>query len=176
MALDLCQNFVLNWVSAQYLENRLIEFNHNFYRLWFWQDLGWDCYLTLFIYLQICIGVTVLDWCQNFIYLFANLYRSYGPWLMSEFCFRSISLEQTERVSSNLDYALIITWSRLGVLFFTILWLELRLWLMSEFCFSSISWDRMDIFDQISHMHWYRQDLGLHVIILLIYNRVMALN
>ena len=35
---------------------------------------------------------------------------------MSEFCFRSISEEQTDRISPNILYAFILTGSRLGLL------------------------------------------------------------
>ena len=29
--------------SAQYLENKLMEFDKILYMHWYWQDLGWDC-------------------------------------------------------------------------------------------------------------------------------------
>ena len=53
MALDLRQNFV----SAQYLENKLTEFHQILNMHSYRQDLAWDSY-TLF---------------------FAHLYQSYGP-------------------------------------------------------------------------------------------------
>ena len=53
MALYLRQNFV----SAQYLENQLVEFHQILYTHLSWQDLAWDCYTSFF----------------------ANLYPSYGP-------------------------------------------------------------------------------------------------
>ena len=53
MALDLRQNFV----SAHYLENKLIEFHHILYMHPYKQDLLWDCYTSFF----------------------AHLYQSYGP-------------------------------------------------------------------------------------------------
>ena len=46
MALDLYQNFV----SAQYLENKWIEFHQILYMQimhLYWQNRGWDCYLSL---------------------------------------------------------------------------------------------------------------------------------
>ena len=65
MALYLRQNFV----SAQYLENQLVEFHQILYMHSSWQDLAWDCYSSFF----------------------ANLYQSYGPLFTLKFCFRLIS-------------------------------------------------------------------------------------
>ena len=42
---DFCQNFV----SAQYLENELMKFDQIMHMHWYWQDLGWDCYTSIFI-------------------------------------------------------------------------------------------------------------------------------
>ena len=67
MALGYCQNFV----SAQYLVNKLIEF-----------DLVCICVDVD----QIYVGIVT----RQFL---ANLQHSYGPWLFSEFCFCSISCE-----------------------------------------------------------------------------------
>ena len=39
-----CQNFV----SARYLENKLMEFDQILHMHWYWQDLGWDCYTSIF--------------------------------------------------------------------------------------------------------------------------------
>ena len=44
MALDSCRNFV----SAQYLKNKLMEFDQILHMHWYWQDLGWDCYASIF--------------------------------------------------------------------------------------------------------------------------------
>ena len=41
---DFCQNFV----SAQYLENKLMEFDQFLHMHWYWQDLGRDCYASIF--------------------------------------------------------------------------------------------------------------------------------
>ena len=53
MALYLCQILV----SAQYLENQLVEFHQILCLHLPWQDLAWDCYTSFF----------------------AHLYQSYGP-------------------------------------------------------------------------------------------------
>ena len=44
-ALDWSQNFV----SAQYLENELMDFDNTLHLHWYWswQDLGWDCYASI---------------------------------------------------------------------------------------------------------------------------------
>ena len=47
MALDLHQNFI----SAQYIENKLTEFHQILCIHWYWQDLGCDCYTSFFGYL-----------------------------------------------------------------------------------------------------------------------------
>ena len=65
MILDLCQNLV----SAQYLENQLLEFYQILYLHSSWQDLAWDSY-TLFL---------------------AFLYQSHGPLFKQKFHFRSIT-------------------------------------------------------------------------------------
>ena len=90
MAIYLWQNFI----STQYLENKETEFHQILYMHSYWQDLAWDCY-TLF---------------------FAHLYKSYGPWFIPEFHFRSISWEQMDRISPNFIYAFILTRSSLGLL------------------------------------------------------------
>ena len=90
MALEWCRNLVF----AQYLENKLMEFDQILHMHWCWQDLGWDCYASIF----------------------ANLQQSYGLWLISEFRFRSISLEWIHGIWPNVAYALILTTSRMGLL------------------------------------------------------------
>ena len=64
---------------------------------------------------------------------------------MSDFCFRSISLEQMDRISSNFVNALILTRSGLVLLpvIFRKFVKELRP-LMSAFHFRSIFFERMD--------------------------------
>ena len=46
MIYDFCQNFV----STQYLENELMEFDKilHLHWHWYWQDLSWDCYASIF--------------------------------------------------------------------------------------------------------------------------------
>ena len=60
-ALDLRQNFI----SVQYLENKLTEFHQILYMHLYWQDLRWDCYTSFF----------------------AHLYQHYGPWFTPKICF-----------------------------------------------------------------------------------------
>ena len=80
-ALNCCQKLVF----AQYLENGWTEFNPILYTLYHWQDL--------------C--------CYSKASFFANLQRSYSPWLMSEIGFCSISWESMDRLQPNFVY----TWS-----------------------------------------------------------------
>ena len=54
---------------------------------------------------------------------------------MSEFCFRSISLERMDRISLNFVYALILTRSRLGLLP-VIFRIVIELWPFIDFRFS----------------------------------------
>ena len=90
MALYLCQNFV----SAQYLENQLVDFHKNLYIVHSsWQDLAWDCYTSFF----------------------ANLYKSNGPWFMPKFCFHSISWELTDIFFTKFIFAVILTRPSLGL-------------------------------------------------------------
>ena len=60
MALYLGQNFV----SAQYLEKKLVEFHQILYMCTSWQDLSWDCYTS---FSQICTRVMAFDLRQNFV-------------------------------------------------------------------------------------------------------------
>ena len=139
MALYLRQNFV----SAQYLENKLACFHQILCMHSYWQDLAWDC-------------------CKSF---FAHLYQSYGPWFMPKFSFRSISWEQIDRISPNFMYALIFTRSSLGLLqvIFRTFVLELWLWFTPKFSFSSISWEQIDriSLDFIYAFIFTRSSLGL---------------
>ena len=82
------------FISAQYLENKMTEFYQIFNANWYWQDLGWDCYMPFF----------------------AHLHQSYGPWFSPEFRFRSISWERNDRFSPNFVYAMILTRCRLKLL------------------------------------------------------------
>ena len=90
LALDLRPNFV----SAQYLENQLIEFHQILYMHSYWQDLAWHCYKTFS----------------------PHLYQSYGPWITPKLCLRSISWEQVVIFSPNFIYRLILTRSSVGLL------------------------------------------------------------
>ena len=60
MALDCCQNFV----SAQYLENKVLDFDQILHMLWYWQDLGCDYYTSISANLQ---QIMALDCCQNLV-------------------------------------------------------------------------------------------------------------
>ena len=75
MPLDLRQNFV----STQYLENKLTDFLLILYMHSYWQDVAWDCYTSFFTLL-----------CQ-----------SYGPWFTPKFLFHSMSREQMDRILPN---------------------------------------------------------------------------
>ena len=44
MALDWCQNFV----SGQYLEKKLMEFDQILHMHLYWEGLGWHCYSSVF--------------------------------------------------------------------------------------------------------------------------------
>ena len=89
-ALDWHQNFI----SAQYLINKMTESYQNFYAYQQWQDLARDC-------------------CTSF---FTKFWQSYGPWLTWEFCFRSISWEQMDRILPIFLCASTLTRSSLGLL------------------------------------------------------------
>ena len=54
-SLIFCQNFV----SGQYLENKLMEFDQILHMPLYWEDLGWDYYKSLFS--QICNRDITLD-------------------------------------------------------------------------------------------------------------------
>ena len=79
-ALDKSQKMVF----AQYLENGWTEFNKILYTHYHWQDL--------------C--------CYSKASFFANLQRSYSPWLMSLTGFCSISWEWMDRIQPNFVYTL----------------------------------------------------------------------
>ena len=116
-ALDWCQKLVF----AQYLENGWTEFNQILYTHDHWQDLYWYCKAIFFgkcsTELQPLIdvrnwfllnilrmdGQNLTKFCIHFIIymiyvcfvncqFFANLQQSYGPWLISEIFFCSISV------------------------------------------------------------------------------------
>ena len=89
-ALDWRQNFV----SAQYLENKLTESDQILYAHQHWQDLAWDCGLSFF----------------------AKFWQTYGLWLTSEFCFRSISWDRMDRIWPEFVCSSTLTRSSLGLL------------------------------------------------------------
>ena len=63
MALDLCQNFIQNFVSTQYLENKMIEFHQ------FLICIDIDQIFVGIVtshFLHICTRVMALDLRQNF--------------------------------------------------------------------------------------------------------------
>ena len=119
MALDLRQNFV----SAQYLKNKLTDFHQILYMHWYWQDLAWDFYTSFFenwyqSYCPICQNFVSTQYLENrlvefhqilYMYMhsywqdlawdcymsfFAHLYQSYGPWFTPKFRLPSISREK----------------------------------------------------------------------------------
>ena len=88
---------------------------------------------------------------------FSQIYNYFSPWLMSEFCFRSVSWERIDGIWPSLACALILTRPRWDwyTSIFTNLWQTYGP-SMSEFCFHSISWEQIDVL----HIPWYWQDLG----------------
>ena len=127
---DFCQNFV----STQYLENELMEFDQILHMHCYWQDLGWEN--TRQFSSDSNRVMALDDW-----------------WYLSEFCFRSISWEWIYGIWPNFAYALILTRSRLGLLcihfckFITELWplIDVRIsfplnilrtswWNLTKFC------------------------------------------
>ena len=94
MTLDLHQNFI----PAQYLENKLIDFHQILYMHLDWQGLGWDCYMSFSAHLYLL---------------------SYGSRFTPEFSFHSIPWEKNGRILPNFIhfvYALILTRSSLRLL------------------------------------------------------------
>ena len=90
MSLEWHQNFV----SAQYLEKKWMEFDRILLMHWYWQHVAWDCQAPIFV----------------------NSLQSYGPWMMSEFRFCSISWVCINGFWPNFADALILTTSSLGLL------------------------------------------------------------
>ena len=64
----------------------MTEFDQILHMHWYWQDLDWDYYKSIF----------------------ADLEQSYGPWLMLEFCFWKISWEQIDAIWPDFAYAIVI--------------------------------------------------------------------
>ena len=106
-----------SFISAHYLENKLIEFYQILYMHLYWQDLGGDFFTSFF----------------------AHLYQSSGPWYTSEFLFCSISWKIIGRISSNFIHAFILTRSMLGLLpvSFCLFVTDMALDLCQNFCFCS---------------------------------------
>ena len=65
------------FVSAQYLENKLMEFYQILHMYWPEPDLGWD---FKSIFLQIYNTVTALGYCQNFVYRLTSCEWMDGIW------------------------------------------------------------------------------------------------
>ena len=86
-----------NFVSAPYLENKVMEFDQILHMHWYWQYLDW---IFMRQFSSNSNRVMALD----------------DPWFLSEFCFRSISWERIDEIWPNCAYALVLTRSRLGLL------------------------------------------------------------
>ena len=71
-------------------------------------------YPSLYVHWYWLIFRHDLDWDLHII--FDHLYQSNDPWFTPEFCFCSISLEQTDWFSLNFIYAFILIRSSLGLL------------------------------------------------------------
>ena len=171
MALDLCQNFV----SAQYLENKLTEFYQILYVHLYWQVLAWNYYTLFFAHLYQSYGpwfmpnFTSAQYLENkltefhqilymhsyyqdlardfYTLFFAHLYQSYGPRFMPKFCFRLISGELFDRISPNFIYAFILTRSTWVLSNDIFLTFVPALWslIYAKIRFRSISWEQTDI-------------------------------
>ena len=74
--------------------NYLTDYHQILYMHSYWQDLAWDCCMSLF----------------------AHLYQGYNPWFTPKFYFRSLSWEQIDRIAPNFIYAFILSRSTLGLL------------------------------------------------------------
>ena len=61
MVLDWC----LNFVSAQYFENKSMESDQILHMHLYWED-EWDYYMST-LFLQILNRLGTLDWCQNLV-------------------------------------------------------------------------------------------------------------
>ena len=136
MALDLIQNFV----SDQYLKNKLTDFHQILYMNSYWQDLALDI--------------------MSF---FANMYQSYGPWFTPKFCFRSLSWELFYRIYPNFVCTLMLTWSSLGLfrVIFQNLYQSHGPWFLRQnFISAQYIENNLTEFHQILYMHSYWQDLA----------------
>ena len=96
MALDWCRNFVY----APYFVDQLMDFDKFLLMHWYWQNVHKDNYKLFFITFQL----------------------SYGPWLMSEFCFHLISWEQIDGFWWNFVYAVLWLTHEIFPNFSTDLW------------------------------------------------------
>ena len=96
MALDWCRNFVY----APYFVDQLMDFDNFLLMHWYWQNVRKDSYKLFFITFQL----------------------SYGPWLMSEFCFHLISWEQIDGFWWNFVYAVLWLTHEIFPNFSTELW------------------------------------------------------
>ena len=135
MAHYLCQNFV----SAQYLENHLVEFHQVLYMHSSWQDLAWDCYTPFS----------------------SHLYQSYGPWFTSKFRFRSTSWEPTDTFT---NFYICIHIDKIYVGIVTHHFSHIRTRVMAlDLCQNFVSLQYLENkwteFHQILYMHSYWQDL-----------------
>ena len=138
MALDLRQNFV----SSQYLQNK---FSPNFIYAFILTRSSLGSLHVIFhtfvpeflplIYAKISFPLNISEqidrFSQNFIYtltlmtrsrleliriIFCTIVLALWPLIYAKICFRSISLEQTDRFSLNFIYVFILTKSKLGLL------------------------------------------------------------
>ena len=125
---------------AQYLENELTKWDQTLLTHYHWQDLHWYC-KSLF---------------------FANLQQSYGPWLMSEFGFYSISLERIDRIRPNFVYTSSLTISTLDLYIFVFRGIatELRPLIHARICiFTQYLVNELTKWDQSLYNHYHWQDL-----------------
>ena len=134
------RGFVRDFLSAQYLENKLTEFHQISYMHWYWQDLPWDCYTSFF----------------------PHFYQSYDPWFMPELHFSSFSWEHIDWIQQIL--CMHSCWQDLGgncfLLFFALIFeswplFDVRiLFLLNVFRFSCLISLELGIFTALRALQW----------------------
>ena len=195
LTLDWCRDFI----SAQYLGNKLMEFDQILHMHWYWQHLGWYCYTSIFTNLQQSYGPCLLsEICIRSISweqiggLLTNLHmhwywqvphqisqinnRSYGSWSISEFHFRSVSWEQIYGIWPNFAYVFILTASRLGLLDVSFHEFLTRVMTL-DWCQNFVSAQYLENkLMEVLHLYWQHLDWYCYMLISLMHNRVMALD
>ena len=107
----------------------------------FWEPMEFDQIL----HMHLCWVDVGQDYYTS---IFTNLQQSYGPWLMSEFHFCSVSWEQIDGIWLNFAYALIFTIARLGLLYINFCKFITELWPLIDVRISFLlnCWELLDGF------------------------------